>query len=297
MEQGTLYLDSDYAGSLKIPWKMVQRLESDEPMQVHFKGGGERRGAADSPKPGQMRLHNGRNATVALSQVKTINAAPDLKYGGRAQLGYDKSSGNTKKENLYASLEGSVRYQDHRVKGSGEYNLARNNGDETASNWRANLDYDHFLNGKLYANLNGQLEHDKFADLRLRKTLGPGLGYQFLDSDKASLSAEAGVNYVSENYYPNTSLPDRDYISGRWAVNFKWWVYKKYAQLYHRQYGLQSFKRSDNVLLQTRSGLRFPVTDDFFTSLQYNYDWRNVPPSDKKRCDQKYIITLGYELN
>jgi putative salt-induced outer membrane protein YdiY len=62
------------------------------------------------------------------------------------------------------------------------------------------MKYDHFLTKKLYLNTSASFEKDRFKDLNLRTTIGLSLGYQFFETKLTSLSTEAGLAYINEDF-------------------------------------------------------------------------------------------------
>ena len=51
----------------------------------------------------------------------------------------------------------------------------------------------------LYGYLGVELLNDKFKDLNLRTTIGPGVGYQIWDDLIKLLSFEVGMSYMNRN--------------------------------------------------------------------------------------------------
>jgi putative salt-induced outer membrane protein YdiY len=60
-------------------------------------------------------------------------------------------------------------------------------------------------------------EHDQFADLDLRSTVGTGPGYQFFESEALNLSVSAGPAWVDEDF---DEAEDEDYAAGQWLFSY-----------------------------------------------------------------------------
>jgi putative salt-induced outer membrane protein YdiY len=57
----------------------------------------------------------------------------------------------------------------------------------------AQAKYDYFVTKKVFLDAFGLLEKDTFQSLQLRLTLGAGVGYQFLDTGRTTLSTSVGL--------------------------------------------------------------------------------------------------------
>jgi len=135
-------------------------------------------------------------------------------------------------------------------------------------------------------------EHDKFADLTLRTTTGLGPGYQLLDTERTHLSVEGGASYIWENF---DSSEDNDYAAARWALNFKYQLFKPWKlQAFHNQHLRWSVEDTDSYVLNSEIGLRVPIVDRMQATVQFNLDRNNSPAPDAKKNDYETLITGGY---
>jgi len=103
-------------------------------------------------------------------------------------------------QTLHVDGEMVVRNPIQRITLGGELNEASQDGEDTASNWRVGLKYDHFLQERTCLYANTRFDHDRQADLELRSTLGVGGGRQFYDRDDLRLALEGGLGLVNEDY-------------------------------------------------------------------------------------------------
>ena len=150
---------------------------------------------------------------VELALVAAINppGEPPVKFNGRINVGFNKASGNTDKENGHVDAELIARTVKHRITLGGAYNRAEDNHRKSANNANGYSKYDYFLNEKLYLYLSGTAEMDKFRDINLRTTVGPGMGYLIFEGELMNLSIEAGPSDVSTDY---DQADDQDSTSG-----------------------------------------------------------------------------------
>jgi putative salt-induced outer membrane protein YdiY len=122
--------------------------------------------------------------------------------------------------------------------------------------------------------------------------LSLGAGHQFFETPLQNLSVAGGLAWVDENF---DEAEDQDYPAGRWTVDFDRYLLDKFAQLFHFDEGLVSLEDTSDIVVRTRTGLRFLFYKGFNLTAQYNLDWDNAVPPDEDELDHRYLLTFGYE--
>jgi putative salt-induced outer membrane protein YdiY len=297
MSEGQLVLETDFAGRLTIDWRHVERLSAGAPLTFVLADGSTLRGTpATEETPGRLRLAEASSSDsgpVELARVTAINPPEErpVKLNGRINVGLNKSSGNTDLENAHVDAEFLARTASHRVTLGGAYNRASEDNHKTEDNAVGRLKHDYFLTRALYWYLSGMAERDPFKDIRLRTTFGPGLGYQFFESEDMNLAVEAGPSYVNTNY-ENGGKDDS--LSGRWAVRFDRFFFEKLFQYYFANEGFISASDTSDLFMFTRTGLRFPIRGGLSLNVGFEWDWDNTPAEDADKSDYRYILSIGY---
>ena len=301
MEQGELRIETSYAGTIAVQWDQVANISTDDPLQVVLSDETSLQGSTEKAEPGKMKLKMGRiveTVSFDLAEVQAINPEPEedkpaVKLSGRVNVGLSSSSGNTDTESHHVNGEIVARTEKNRYTAGIEYNREENEDELTTKNYLGYAKYDHFLTRKWYGYANTLFEKDEFKDLRLRSTIGTGMGYQFFESELTNLYLESGLSFVNEDFEAGE---DEDTLAGRWAINFDKYLFNKFVQFFHFHEGYQGLEETDNLFIRSRTGLRFPLSENFRATFQYNYDWDNNPAPGEENEDSKYLFTLGYEL-
>jgi putative salt-induced outer membrane protein YdiY len=297
MSKDKLVLETDFAGRLTIDWNHVERLSTDAPLTVVLEEGATLRGTLRPSTIPNRLLLNGDSIPdpliMELSRVKAINPPdePPVKLNGRINVGFNKASGNTDLKNTHIDGELLARTVSHRVTLGGAYNRASEDNRKTEDNAMGHLKHDYFLTRAFYWYLSGLAERDRFKDLSLRATIGPGLGYQFFEGELMNLSIEAGPSYVYTNY---DGEGKDESLSGRWAVKFDRFFFEKLFQYYFSSEGYVSASDSSDVFMFTRTGLRFPIRGGLSFNAGFEWDWDNMPAEDADKSDYRYILSIGY---
>jgi putative salt-induced outer membrane protein YdiY len=235
-----------------------------------------------------------RTSRVPLSALQGVNPPPSVRYKGNLTAGGSVATGNTESRSLFGAGNLEMRSEKHRLTLSGRSNYAESDDTLTARNANAFGKYDYFFTQRLFAYGQTLLEEDRLQDLNLRATFGAGLGYQFFDTNRLALYAEAGPSYVSENY---ENSENRRYVSGRWSVRFDWQIVPDRVKFFHFHEAYVSVEDTEDFYIRSEQGFRLPLIDKFFFNIQMDYDYKNKPAAGKKNTDLRYLLGLGYAFS
>jgi putative salt-induced outer membrane protein YdiY len=299
MEEDTLVLSTSYAGDISISWGQIATLQTENPITIVMRDTTTLEGTLVVIKTGEIGVlpTNSKGITpLKLSDIIFINPPRELLYTGirtrgRFNFGIIFQKGNTNKEQYNFDGEGSGRGQHNRYKLEWDSNLERDSANTTVQNASISGNIDRFITKKLFLATHLTLEHDRLKDLDLRATGGGEVGYQFLESTEKNLSLRVGLSYVKEFF---TEDNDTDFYAFRWRPDFDYTLYKNFAQFFHTHTGIWNLKESGRVIIQTKTGFRLPIADNFNTTFQLDLDWDSETPSDAKQLDAKYRVTAGY---
>jgi putative salt-induced outer membrane protein YdiY len=299
MEKEKLVLKTDYAGEITITWPQVASLSAEEPIKVLLKDGTSLQGRNMIMEEGKMTLSKTpweEPLVLGLVDVMALNPRPKppVKITATTNVGLILERGNTYTDSARIDASFLARTQKSRYAVAGELNREKAEGQDTVNNWSAYANYDYFFLPKWFWYARTQFEHDEFADLNLRTTLGTGLGYQVFEGELLNLSFAAGPSYVDENFI---KARDDNFSSAQWVINYDQYFFDKFIQLFHNQTGYLRFSDSKNWVVKTRQGLRFPLQKGLTLTLQYNYDYTNQPsPDARENYDSKFMVLVGYKF-
>ena len=298
-EKGTLVFNTEYAGEITIQVEKVNYFKTDEPKTTTLTDGTTRTAnifyrvaAAEDVRHQEERT----SADVNITEVANIHLKPKppVRLKGRANVGITNEKGNTDTQNYRIDAELIARTEKQRFTLGGELNRQQADNTTTAANWKAYGLYDYFIKPKWFLYGSSLFEHDEFADLDLRTTLGAGAGHQFYESDDLNLSVSAGLAYVFENFIV---AKNDEFPGAQWLVKYDQYFFNRFVQLFHSSNGYISLEQGSDWLINTRQGLRFPLYKGFVTTFQYNYDYNNNPsPDAESKWDSQVLFLLGYQF-
>ena len=292
MEDGVLSLHTEY-GEMKIDWGKVVQVTSIKPMKVRVLG--EKKGLISDFFIGG---HEFRHVTelrqdgpIPVSDVKGINIG-HIRHDGTVTIGGNHTTGNTNTKAVNAVSRVTIQAHRQRLYLEGKYNYGEANSAVTARNWAGQLKYDYFLTEKFFLNTSNMIEHDRFQNLQLRTTLGAGPGYQFLSSGNISLSSTVGLAYVDEDF---TTVPRTETPSTHLGYRLDFTLFSR-LKLFQRFDGYYDLKYGNAIRITMDQGVRIPVYQTLYVSLEYDYRLNTQPAPDRKKIDDSYIFGVGFEF-
>jgi len=297
---GHLLFKTDYAGNIRINWNNISTLKVDKPVQLMLKNKTTIEQAninSNATKNIEVSSTNiSGPINVAMDDVLYINPPVELsgkgvKIKGRVNAGLSVASGNSENESYNLDTEVIIRSLKNRFTVGAKLYRASDEDIDTEDKSAMYFKYDHFLSKKRYIYGHSSFARDKFKDQKLKSTIGLGYGHQFFESDDRNMSLEAGINYVNDDFF---ITEDDDYIAGRWALQYDNWFYQRKLQFFHQHEGLLDFDNTDNISINSQTGLRFPFFTGMNASIQLNLDWDGDTPEETKSTDRKLLFNVGY---
>ncbi len=288
--------ESSYLGEVNIPWSEVVSLTSDKDLRIQLSDK-VITGTSIKSEDGTIKLAADElfeTKAIPLAEIAAINPPQHdgkVKLKGNANLGGAVYDGNTDRKSLHIDAELIARSLNNRITLGGAYNYGEDTGSESTNNAIVYSKYDHFFTEKWYGYANTTFETDKFQDLKLRSSLGGGMGYQFIENERTQLSLEGGVSYVNEDFI---SAASNSFAAGRWAFRFDHWLLVEMLQFFHHHEGLLSFDDVNDVYVRTRTGLRLPLFHGLAITAEVDVDYDNVPAPGNQETDTAYLLNIGY---
>jgi putative salt-induced outer membrane protein YdiY len=292
-ENGTVSLETAYAGTLTIQWQDVARITTESPIEVYLHN--ETLTVTSVIAAGPV-AEEGVEDVIQASEIKYINPPPYISgkgilWSGRLNAGYVANEGNSPKERLNFDGQLGARTKNKRYTLSASYLFATEAGVKTEAKSRGTGKIDHFFTTKWYGTAHVLLEKNRFQDINLRTITGAGLGYQFWESKNLNLFVESGLDYVVEDYIVS---PDKEYPAFRWALSFDKFLIADRLQSFHNHQLNVSLENSKDLLFSSQTGLRMLLTSNFNTTAEIDYDYDNQPADDTKKSDTTYKLSVGY---
>ena len=299
VRDGAVSIDTDFAGTLSIDMVEVQSISTQDAVVMQLADETVVREQPLQIEQDQVVIAASDGAATtnyALDQLLIVNPEPwELGQGynwtGLVSFAWVLERGNSDTDEIDYNVNSvwqSIRDR-YTVKITGENDEA--NDQVSADNWLIMGKYHYFLEGGDYWGALASLESDKFTDLDLRYLIGPSYGRDFLTDALFTLSAEAGVAYVNENFIV---AEDDDYSAAVWGLNMGSNYLGGDSRLYLNQRGIWSLNDTSDLVLDTTVGLAFPLKWGLEAAAEILIEYDSGSPQDVEDVDQTYKVRIGY---
>jgi putative salt-induced outer membrane protein YdiY len=299
-ETGVLKLKTAYAGTLDIDWEHVDKVSLGEPSKVLLDDDTVLEVKGFTRSGDQLILFQVSSSpplSIMTSRVKAIEPEPweldeGYKISGIGNVAAKSQKGNSEKTEFDVDFMFRVRWRKNTWFSYGQFEYDTTRGIKSTDKWTLLNHYDHNFSGKWFAAGSLAIKHDRFADLKLRTIIGPGVGYRIFSSKQLNLRAEVAINYLKDDYYDQPDL--RTWGPG-WYIDYNQKFWKQRLQLYHRQTGFAAVHDSSKFLWRSWTGVRVPLKAGFVGSVEYEIDYDSKPADAAETTDQTFKIKLGYK--
>lgn len=301
---GKLVFKSDIAGEVTVDISNIQTFSSDSPVKVCLKDGTIFSQKVLSSKPNRFAIEavdTLKAQEFDIDDITSINppvkAAP--RWSGDVSAGLTSTHGNTKTENISASVNLTKRTEKDRTRLSGDYARGRQEDPDTGEEetiedwWRTKAKYDYFFTKKLYGYLDGRYEKDAIAELDRRVIVGSGGGYQWVESEDMSFSTELGLASLYEKFDNQTDSSSE--LSAQLGYNFDKRLTKNIKFIHDLTYYPNLEKFSDYFLTSTAE-LRAHFTKTIFVNFKAILGYDATPAIGAHKTDVKYFLGVGYSF-
>jgi len=291
-EKGAITLTTDYSEPVLVKTSAIKSITTDGPVEIHLTDGEVLKGKLGTTAAGEITVESSegrKSSVISWDKLRSINPPP-VKWSGNVSIGLNSQSGNTERTSISIGVEASRKTEIDRANFRFLYNYAEDSGKVSARNAFGTLSYDYLFSERFYGYMALEMLSDRFRDLSLRTTVGPGVGYQVWDYPGRSLSLELGAAYVNENHVVGT---DDSWISARAAANFSWRVidaitFKDYLELYDR------VDKSSKFTMRNEASVTTGLTTSWAMKVSNIIEYDGMPAPGIKKADVFWIVALQY---
>ncbi|MGI9301621.1 MAG: DUF481 domain-containing protein [Gammaproteobacteria bacterium] len=221
------------------------------------------------------------------------NVHAQIKKSTEVGLGLTLTAGNS--DTVRANTGFVAKAQDKRdkLRLGADANYGKAEGDETIQNASAFVDYRRRSDRWWFAYVAADVLHDEIAKLDYRLTVGPGIGFYFINRDVVELTVEGGTSYVREEF-ANGDTSD-DFVALRLAEAYTNSLSKR-AKIWQTLEYLPDTGDFGKYLLKFELGAEAPLTDTIALKLVFRDRFDSEPAPGVKDNDIQLISGITYKV-
>jgi putative salt-induced outer membrane protein YdiY len=306
IDDGAVYLETDYAGKLEVKQSEVTGITTEEVVVVRLESGivlqgrisdSQDGGLIVSGADGEARIWVNRIAATWLVKaedpaiVEMKKAAADKRHHWALQIGVDITgrSGNASSSGVASNIVATYTGPKDALRLYGDYNYLRTDNSKSTDEAKAGLEYTNFFHDKLGWFSRSELQRDKIAQVDLRATSDVGLTYRFVKTPWEELAGRIGAGYRYENF---TVSNDRKGVILAFGVTHSY-KFNRAAVLTTDLKYLPNAANFADFRLVHDSGLEVPLAASLWkmrVGVENQYDGR--PQPGREHLDTTYYTRL-----
>ncbi len=216
----TIVIETESAGIITILWTAVEKLVSDQPMNIKLGDGKLIKGkiAAEDEKL-EVETEDGNTVLVKKEQIEIVRSDAEQQrferelnrlrnpgffdlWTGSVDIGFNLATGNTKMRGftlaaraVRATTRDRISLYANAIR---ERETVRNVNRTSASTFLAGGRYDRNIRPTIFTFGSADLEHDGLAFLNVRAVFAGGLGYRAVRAERLQLEVLGGADYDAE---------------------------------------------------------------------------------------------------
>jgi hypothetical protein len=305
MYKDTLEFDSDKLDMLDIDWADVKILRSHSVNYINIEGVGATSGILEVTDDKLRVINDYEDKTYdrknLISFAPAGNREIDL-WSIKFTLGFDLKQGNTNKLDYTAMANVKRRASTTQFLLDYIGNITKtgstgNELTETINNHRLTASFDYYKTRRFfYSPVFGELYYNAFTNIKLRSSIGTGLGYTVIDNGLTELSFAGGPAYIKTDFFSVAAGGDNP-VSTLAAVlrtNYDVELTKAldFIAKYNIQYGNEkSGGYTHHIILTLENDLNLLDFDISFIWDRTTYQTEDA--SGNKPVPNDYRVTIG----
>lgn len=305
MDRGVLFAKVDYIdGLLEIDWRQVAKVESNRLFIVKTENGLVHEGKistapldADKVVKIELKVDPSTNVELKTAEVVKIDTSSESfmkRFNGYVIGGMSYTKGNAYRE---YNLRGLIEYPRERwgFQADISSNLAASNGIRTTTRNELRTSVDRQLGRNNYfLRVGVGFLQSTEQGISLQKTFGTGIGYRFVNSNRARISLIGGIGWQHTSY----DLPDLSGASQRTTAaligtDIKFFKFKKagldlYASV------MPSVSEPGRVFSRLNQTIYYKIYARLTLNISFYGSWDNRPPFGLSGSDYGTTTGIGW---
>lgn len=297
---GTLSIETDYAGTLAVKQSEVTGFSTDNPVAVRLASGTRFDGKVSSGPNGTLQVA-GTDGTISTTVGKVAASwtaggrdpeisALDRSWAYEAAMDINGKTGNKEQVGTSASIRATLKTKQDTLQFYTAYDRQVSDGAKSADQFKAGSDYQNNFSGKVSWYVRDEGGFDRVKDIDLYNIAAAGFGYDLIKAAKQTLTARGGFSFRYEGYKnPRTE----DVKSAGLDFGFSHRLELPNGLLVNRLTLVPTFEDFSNYRANHESFYEMPVAaSSWKLRLGLSNDYNSRPGRGVEKMDTTYFTRL-----
>jgi hypothetical protein len=306
-ENGQFKVETKFAGVITVAQDQIKTFATDEAVHVGLKAGTQVLGTVTSSTSGiAVTAADGQMSAAAANVVavwrpgedspelraaKTAAEKAKRRWAYEAAMAINGRTGGSEKFAGAVGVKATLESSEDKLIFAGGINRAQENGNETANDWKAGVDYSAFYSGSNVWYARTDLTKDRIKKIDLRSNSAFGLGRKLAKTDTRDTEVRLGLGYTFETY---TTAGTADFESAGLDVALLNEQTLGWAKMVNRVTWTPSFEDFANFRVVHETAFDLPIKTGQFWKLRLGVanEYLSEPPRGVEKLDTTYFSAL-----
>ncbi len=305
-EGGQFKVETKFAGVITVAQDQIRSFSTDEAVHVGLKAGTQvlgtvapaAAGIAVTAADGQMSASAANVVAVwrpgedspELRAAKAAAEKAKKSWAYEAALAINGRTGGSEKFAGALGFKATLAGAEDKLVFAGSINRAQENGNETANDWKAGIDYSAFFSGASVWYARTDLTKDRIKAIDLRSNSAFGLGRKLAKTDTRDTEVRFGLGYTYETYTNGAA----DFESAGLDVALLNEQALGWAKMANKLTWTPSFEDFANYRVVHETTFDLPIKTGQFWKLRLGVanEYLSTPPRGVEKLDTTYFSAL-----
>lgn len=297
VDDGTVVVDTDFAGSVKIKQAQVASITTDAPITVRLADGTRVEGRVSGGANGSLQV-TGPSATLNTTVDKVAASWPagekdpqiaalERHWAYEATVDVAGKTGNKEQLGTAAAFRATLKTPQDTLQFYSAYNREVSEGVKSADQFKAGVDYQNNFAGNVSWYVRDEGGFDRVKDIKLYNVAGAGFGYDFFREPKHLLTGRAGLSFRYEDY-KNPATSDVSAMGLDFGLAHEWEFSN--SKIVNRLSYVPSFEDFSNYRINHESFYEVPLAGPTWKlRIGVSNDYNSKPGTGVERLDTSYF--------
>lgn len=227
--------------------------------------------------------------TVASTPVKEPEKKP--KWETSAAVGLTLTEGNSETLQLNGNVQSAKKWDKNEVNLGADGSYGEDDGETSVAYIRGFGQYNRLFTERFFGYARLEALNDAIADIDVRITFSPGLGYYLIKNEKTLLRAEVGPGVI----YEKVAGEEDTYMTIRLAERFEHKLTEK-SRIWQSLEFLPQVDDVENFIMNFEIGIETDITKHLSQRTYFQDSYDNEPAPDRERNDMKLVAAMVYKF-
>ena len=288
-------IEPDYSDEFTVDMSAVDHIISDQEFEIELQDGREVLARFSGPgEYGQQIVGmDGETISIDLAEIFELDEPEkEFDWESHVDLSTTLNSGNTTTSSALLRADSTIKVPNHRH--LLEFSTSHESTENVTTKEQGLLRYNYnwFFNDPWFLSVQTSYERDPIIELESRMIASIGIGFDFWDTPRRTLSVQLGAGGQTEDI----SMVTTDSSVVTWTLRYRQGLLNDDLELFHNHTITNNIGGRTNTSYKTSTGVRYEITDLLYASFTFDYDYETNPPPDIGNEDSTLLIGLGAEF-